>query len=90
MGKMSDHVIGFIKCFPCEYKLFSFARPVCLLSFVGKCIRVCFRCRKRKETLLTGTDNHKTVMDSHSKCEPALNTEHKGDTEEGKLYNWLN
>ena len=29
-------------------------------------------------------------MDSHSKCEPALNTEHKGDKEEGKLYNWLN
>ena len=39
---------------------------------------------------MTGIDNHKTVMDSHSKCEPALNTEHKGDKEEGKLYNWLN
>ena len=39
---------------------------------------------------MTGTDNHKTVMDSHSKCEPALNTQHKGDKEEGKSYNWLN
>ena len=57
MGKMSDHVISVIKCFPCEYKLVSLARPIQQVHAYE------FAPDAGKEKKhLTGTNYHKTVV----------------------------
>ena len=61
MGKMSDHEISVIKCFPCEYKLVSFARLSASFRQHVHAYEFAPDAGKEKKHLI-GTNYHKTVV----------------------------